>query len=169
MATPAHSTEGAARPIEHSCGICSTELCCHLICRTCGTCEQCKAAEDVYAVPAAAAHQHRYPFSIVRLSAERVSSLPFDLQRRAEYLESIGIAAADIADASRSLDELRADGCICGRRKRQYDSFCRNCYQALPASLRPNLNLHLQMGYLKYVREAWQLLAAARVTTEPTL
>jgi hypothetical protein len=104
----------------------------------------------------------RYPFSQVRLSMERISHLPGDLQQRADYLRGLGIGWDDMADASRSIDELRSDMCGCGRRKRQYDSFCRDCYRDLPIGLRPNLNLHLKSGYLKYVREAWLLLAERR-------
>ncbi len=148
------------------CGTRSADICPHGTCRICSACVQCDHPGEGYIdivvrpTPAAAPE---YPFTSVRLGPQETSSSTFQLRKRVAYLQEIGIAWNDMADASRSFDELRSDCCLCHRRKRVMHSFCSDCFGQLPVALQQNLNLHLKHGYLIHIREAWRLLAALRV------
>lgn len=45
------------------------------------------------------------------------------------------------------LDELRGKTCRCGRPKKKLQTFCRDCYFALPASIRKALYRDFWNGY----------------------
>lgn len=155
-AGPRNSAPEPRRP-ETSCPICATVFCPHGVCRTCGECEKCV----IHIVPESALP--RPPFvSQVRLSVHLVSRARRHIDERAEYLQGIGLAYGDWPDASRAIDELKGDECVCGNRKRPFDPFCPDCFNTLPAALKPLLKLHLRQGYLQHIRRAWSFLAADR-------
>lgn len=94
----------------------------------------------------------------VRLTKTIVSTEAHDIAERVRYLRSLGVAGADIASASRALDERKSDCCGCLQWKRVGESFCGDCWHILPSRLHEMLKRHLCNGYLVAVRESWQLL-----------
>jgi hypothetical protein len=155
MSSPG-TTASEQQPVR-VCGACSSDLCAHHVCRVCSDCPECDCDETD-------ARLAREVVDDICVAVDHAS--PVMRQMRSVYLAKIGIAEADMLDASRAIDELRHDWCICGNRKMPFDSFCRTCFRKLPAGLRPNLNLHLKCGYLPYIRRAWKILAAIRVTEQ---
>jgi len=151
------------------CGTCSTELCTHGLCRTCGGCDECEreavirealgtgpgvgraSLPDTAELPPA-----KLPICQIRLSATKVSRNQRDLGERIHYLLQTGIEWTDIADASRAIDERKHDGCGCGQWKRPGDAFCGDCFRMLGSGLRIKLKLHLSAGYLCHIRQAWK-------------
>lgn len=130
MSTPATSPE--RQPLA-SCPTCSSQLCAHLVCRMCNSCPECDRAPlpDVRAIHKA---------------------------QRIERLRQRGIPEAQLEECCRALDELHADVCPCGNRKKPDWSFCSSCYRELPGELRTRLNLHITAGYLEAWHEATALL-----------
>ena len=53
-----------------------------------------------------------------------------------------------------ALRELGSDTCICGSRKARGQSFCRECFFALPQGLRNRLYLTISEGYAEVHDEA---------------
>jgi hypothetical protein len=146
------------RRIEASCPICATVVCPHGICRSCQACEVCV----IHVLPATPAIVRPLFVHQVRLATHVLSRERRHIEERADYLAGIGLASGDWADASRALDELKSDACVCGNRKRPYDPFCPDCHNLLPSDLRPLLKRHLGQGYLDPIRRAWSFLAAER-------
>jgi hypothetical protein len=101
---------------------------------------------------------HRIPIYEVRLTRTLVSRETKDIGERVRYLRSIGVATADLADASRALDERRSDCCGCRQWKRPGESFCGDCWHILTARLHERLKRHISDGYLDAMRESWKLL-----------
>jgi hypothetical protein len=103
------------------------------------------------------------PFKEIRINAWRTSRRIEDLAVRVDYLYEAGIAWSEMHEASEAVDELLSDLCVCGCRKIPRDSFCRECYNALPAELRSKVRLHIARGYLPYLRQARSFLAELRL------
>jgi hypothetical protein len=149
MATPSNALPAEQRPIQN-CGICSSPLCSHHVCRVCSQCAECDAI-----------HLHSAPAGsrfLVDVLTDRKSAAQ---ARRIDYLRGCGIAEEDFAEASRAVDNLKSDCCRpghCNRRKRTGQSFCGWCFTKLPAELQANLGLHLRGGYLGHYRQALQIL-----------
>jgi hypothetical protein len=150
MATPQNALSPEKRPIT-TCGVCSSPLCPHLVCRVCGSCSECNEIQI-------AEVKSGQRFAIDRVLG---TSTPAAAHRRLEYLRGCGIAEEDYAEASRALDNLRSDCCRpgqCDRRKRVTQSFCTWCFGRLPEDLKLALGLHLRAGYLTHYRRATQIL-----------
>ena len=57
-----------------------------------------------------------------------------------------------------ALDALYSESCVCGARKKRYESFCRGCYFALPAGLRNRLYRTMSEGYAEIYDQARDFL-----------
>jgi hypothetical protein len=151
------------QPPDPFCGICGTERCLHGLCRMCDSCAECDREALQASVPLTPAAPPALSFAVIRLSAWRTSRRIEDLAVRADYLYEAGIPWDEMREASQALDDLLSDRCICGNRKIPRDSFCANCYRALPIELHDKLKLHISKGYLPYLRQATKFLAELRL------
>lgn len=96
MATPSNALPAEQRPIRN-CGICSSPLCSHHVCRVCSQCAECDAI-----------HLHSAPAGsrfLVDVLTDRKSAAQ---ARRIDYLRGCGIAEEDFAEASRAVDNLKS-------------------------------------------------------------
>jgi len=148
------------RAIE-SCGICSSLLCPHGLCRTCTACHECQERLQQLPAPDAppAVRPEDSPFvPTIRLASNCVSRNRSDIASRAEWFAGMQLPRQDWPEASAALDERTGDLCQCGNWKKPNIAFCFDCHASLPASLHAGLKKHLKYGYLKAYRAAIAVL-----------
>jgi len=63
-----------------------------------------------------------------------------------------------MTDQAFYIQSLASNECLCGRPKKPRNTFCYQCYQALPAEMQKALYLRLGDGYEEAVDEACQHL-----------
>ena len=143
---PMPTAASPSRPLQ-SCPGCSSLLCAHLVCRTCGSCEACDTVQDMEMV------RSLFPAPPRETMATTV-----------EALRRMGIAETDLEAPVRAMRELVSDECPCENRKRKFHAFCQQCYRALTPDVQRKLDLHIRNGYLDAYRQALaQLRALGRI------
>jgi ribosomal protein L32 len=153
MATAMNSWNGDERRSRHSeaerlaaqaslftgCGICGSTFCPHQRCRMCGSCDLCDQA--MTEKPATAPAQ---------TSAKPDPDEQDRLEQRSE-------------ERRKAIAEIEGVKCpTCSRRKRAMQSFCKNCFTALPKQIRSGLYLSFAGGFLPFYRRAKEILLSAK-------